>query len=346
MENLFVFCDESGNTGVNLIDPQQPILVVGGWVVPASRLRQANELVRSINRLPKELHGIELLKSEKGKNIISGVILGLCELNCLPVSVVAEKRYVLSGTILDTFLDPGSNPSSPRDYDFNAMGKPEAADFIYELSDSVLQEFLEAYQSLDREGLLASLRRVCTGLSLRLHTGLADMLMGCLPHIDNLIEDNRNDRALLPGKTMIAPNSGAFVRFFQYLEELGRMGDSNRISIVHDNNEEFKEAFGKILSVYRDSKQATIRLAPFKHLNYGFKSVKGLRFADSKNEPLLQAADVLVSTIQHYALSVDNHQEVPAKLREIVRPLLPLECVNPRIMMLITSKDLGDRLSV
>ncbi len=346
MENLHVFCDESGNTGINLVDPQQPILVVGGWVVPATKSNQANELVaRLMKPTIDELHGIKLLRTSKGRKIILKLILGLCELNCLPVSVVAEKRYILAYTILDTFLDPGSNPRSPRDYDFNASNKLELADIMYELPDTILLEFARAYKTLDRELLLDSLRKVNTALSLRLHTTLADMLMGCLPYIDNLIKDNISDRSLLPANTMIAPNSSAFVRFFQYLEELGRMGNSGQISITHDNNEEFKEAFQNILAVYRDSEENVVHLAPRKNLYYGFKSVKYLRFADSKNEPLLQAADVLVSSIQRYALSVYyKDKRIPKELREITSYLLPEEGKYPRIMMLITSKRFGDQL--
>ena len=62
MENLYVFCDESGNTGINIIDLQQPILVVGGWIVPVTRLNEANKLVKKVNIFSNELHGIDLLK--------------------------------------------------------------------------------------------------------------------------------------------------------------------------------------------------------------------------------------------------------------------------------------------
>ena len=32
--NAHAYCDESGYTGANLLDPNQPILMVEGWVVP------------------------------------------------------------------------------------------------------------------------------------------------------------------------------------------------------------------------------------------------------------------------------------------------------------------------
>jgi hypothetical protein len=345
MENLYVFCDESGNTGINIIDPQQPILVVGGWIVPVTRLNEANKLVKKVNIYSNELHGIDLLKGINGQKLIKTLIHELCKLNCFPVSVIAEKRYILSGTLLDTFLDPGSNPKSPRDYDFDAVGKPEVVDIIYELPDRILHEFFEAYCTLDRQLLLDSLRSVHTALSLRLHTDLADMMIGCLPNIDNLIKDTQNDRSRMPAKTMIAPNSSAFFRFFQYLEELGRMGNSKKVSIIHDNNEEFKEAFNTILAVFRDSKKSVVHLAQWKNLYYGFESVKGLRFADSKDEPLLQAADIVVSSIQRYVLGVYKHQEIPVQIQEIASSLLPRPHGYPRIAMLIVSKELDDQLS-
>ena len=37
MENAHAYCDESGNTGANLLDFNQPLLIVGGWLVECAR---------------------------------------------------------------------------------------------------------------------------------------------------------------------------------------------------------------------------------------------------------------------------------------------------------------------
>lgn len=348
MENLFVFCDESGNTGTNLLDNNQPIFVVGGWVVPISILDQARNLVNDslkyILSPSGELHGVELLNKKRGRKTILQLIRNLCELNCLPVSVVAEKRYVLAGTVLEIFLDPGSNPRSPRDFDFNATGKPEAADIIYNMPDAILHDFFKAWQVLDRQLLLDSLLKVCAELTIRQNTWLADMLMGCHPNIDNLINDNLDDRALLHGKKITALNLSAFVRYFQYLEELGRIGNSSRIYVTHDNIDEFNESFYKILEVYRDSDESVVHLSPQTNLFFGFKSVKELRCADSKSEPLLQAADVLVTSIQRFTVGMLKHRPIQSSLSEASNYFLPREGKYPRFMSLITSKQLLEKL--
>lgn len=42
VNNAHAYCDESGNTGANLVDANQPLLVVGGWLV-IDGLRKAAE---------------------------------------------------------------------------------------------------------------------------------------------------------------------------------------------------------------------------------------------------------------------------------------------------------------
>ena len=33
VNNTYAYCDEFGNTGTNLLDPEQPLFVMGKWLV-------------------------------------------------------------------------------------------------------------------------------------------------------------------------------------------------------------------------------------------------------------------------------------------------------------------------
>ena len=68
--NAHAYCDESGNTGANLLDPDQPLFVMGGWLVLDGFIEAAEEVIREYISLlapgDNELHGIRLLRSEIG----------------------------------------------------------------------------------------------------------------------------------------------------------------------------------------------------------------------------------------------------------------------------------------
>ena len=46
VNNAHAYCDESGNTGANLLDPIQPLFVVGGWFVLDNLKEAADEVVK------------------------------------------------------------------------------------------------------------------------------------------------------------------------------------------------------------------------------------------------------------------------------------------------------------
>ena len=210
---------------------------------------------------------------------------------------------------------------------------------MYDLPDGVLGEFAEAYDKLDRTLLLASLRSISTALSLRLETRLADLMMGSLPYIDAIIEHNNEGRIYHDSITMNTPNMASFHMFFQFLEEIGREAKIARITLVHDESPQFVEAFPRIFEQFRDDDSNT-------ELKEGPRSVVhlGFRFANSKNEPILQAADVLVSAINRYAVNVYKDKPNPAGLVDIARWLLTEPPEKLSIVRTSMSESFADKL--
>jgi hypothetical protein len=350
MDDLRAYCDESGNTGANLLDRQQPFLIVGGWIVPESvdgtAKQHIKEYANSLKPAPLELHGARLLKTRSGLNCALGVIHGLCELHCLPVVQISEKRYFLAGRVIDIFLAPESNPLIPDTFDFTYTRKTELADKVYALPDSLLEEFSRAFQSLDKSLLASSIRNIATALSLRLETTLADLIMGSLPHVDAMIDELNAGRARLPPNTLEAPNLAAFHMFYQNLEELGRIGHVQRISIIHDDSPKYAGIMRAWLEAFRDTRKTVVRASPWRNIYFGLESVKGVVFADSKTEPLLQAADVLVSSMNRYATDVYKGERSPDRLIEIAQLLLSQLHQYPANVSMVTSRDMDNKLSV
>ena len=324
--NAHAYCDESGNTGANLLDPDQPLFVMGGWLVLDGFIEAVEEVIREYISLlapgDNELHGIRLLRSEIGTFAILKLMQDLLQA-CGPICQIVEKRVLLVGHIFDVFLKPRFNPNVPASFENYFEGKRELLEKVYGLPDEVLAEFVEAYDTLDRSPLLESLRNITTGLSLRLETKLADLMLGSRPYIDAIIDHNMTGRVHHDSITLNTPNVASFHMFFQSLEHMGRMAEIPKITLVHDDSRQFRDAFPWIFQELRDDNRNDVfKEGPHSYVYRGFESLQEFRFADSIDEPLLQAADVLVSSMYRYVLNV--HKDVPntPTLTEIARLFL------------------------
>jgi hypothetical protein len=348
IRNSHAYCDESGNTGANLLDQKQPLFVTGGWLVRDAFIDATEQHIREYIKMlaPKdnELHGTQLLRNYIGTFGILNLIKDLQEL-CLPICQIVEKRMLLIGHIFSIFLKPQFNPLVPDSFEDYFEGKRELMEAVYDLPDGVLKEFAEAYDKLDRSLLLASLRNISTALSLRLETRLADLMMGSLLYMDAIIEHHNEGRIYHDSITLNTPNVASFHMFFQFLEEIGRKAKIARITLVHDESPQFVEAFPRIFEQFRDDdSNAEFKEGPRSVVHLGFKSLKDFRFANSKNEPILQAADVLVSAMNRYAVNVYKDRPNPTVLTDIARWLLTEPPKKVSIIRTSLSESFADKL--
>ena len=69
------------------------------------------------------------------------------DFGCVPVYVVAEKRYCVAAKIVETFLDPPFNPLLKTPFISDTISKQEIANTLYDgLPEDVLNGFAAAYR--------------------------------------------------------------------------------------------------------------------------------------------------------------------------------------------------------
>ena len=328
MAPLHAYCDESGNTGANVGDPHQPVLAFGGWLFPSRISEEVGDLTREFlyrtRPQRREFHGTDLLKTPSGRAVMIDLLYNLSMLPSLPICVIAEKRYLVAIQAVDLFLAPESNPHVPDAFDIDSDRRRQTADTLYELPDETLAMVSRAHRSLDRLDLLDALRQTMLGLSLRGEVHLADALSGSLTNVDEIIAENSASRALLPRGVMATPNIGAFVSFFQFFEQLGRMSGVDSVEIIFDDSAQYGEAFRQLFEAMRDARNpATQRFTNGNELRFGLEIVREFRTAASIDEPLLQAADVLVSALCRYASDYCRGREPDPALVKAMEITMP-----------------------
>ena len=106
---LKFYCDESGNTGTNWLDFDQPILVHGGWLLPLGSEATIAESVSEFRR-GYRLTAPELKWSQLERPSRDGAFRELFEvcLSCgaLPFFMVMDKQYAVAAKVVETFFDP------------------------------------------------------------------------------------------------------------------------------------------------------------------------------------------------------------------------------------------------
>ena len=99
-----IYCDESGFTGTNLSDEDQPYFVYSSLALNPER---AGELVSQVTRdfrlQSNEIKGHKLVKTQQGRKALSFL---LSECLTSSQSVVFEKKYVLACKIYEYILEP------------------------------------------------------------------------------------------------------------------------------------------------------------------------------------------------------------------------------------------------
>jgi uncharacterized protein DUF3800 len=286
---LEFYADESGSTNANHLDPNQPFYVTGGWLIrqPDNQDLRATVLSARGSVGAKELSGPKLLNTGKGRSVCLRLVAALMR-RCTPVLVIVEKRFALGMRISVELLRlPFATPSS--DHPNARQDAREAASALSRSRPAVLQAANEFVKKPD-----AASARHC--LSLLASEGLPqDIVAAAQRRLSTLSQDWRASPML---DKSLSPNVLGFTALAQKLEILAtRCG--REILFVHDEIPYLKQIYEFYQGLARDAKT----IAPHSEF-FARAGCPGLishvsppEFRDSSQEPLLEAADVLVGSV-------------------------------------------------
>ena len=140
---MYAYIDESGNTGVNLFDPEQPYFLSVAMSSPVDFDSVFRERVAGIATMSDVgyLHANEM--GVDGVESIAGRILELVEFSQVKFHFVAVKKPdVAAIKFYDAIFDPWENPSAPRHgYTIRALRFMLLLKFASILTEDDVKEF-------------------------------------------------------------------------------------------------------------------------------------------------------------------------------------------------------------
>jgi len=348
-DQTIIYCDESGNSGANYLDCEQPLYVLAGWAVAKDAVVNASVLVERIRQVfcpqRKELKAAAFLNNEQGKTRAAEFIRELGSAGCVPLIVVAEKRYVVTGKIVETFLDPAFNKKLHNGFTTDILTKRELANtFLTRLPPEVIDHFAQAYRNPSSEAFLSSVNDIATAAKSLVNPELAACIEGCLPEIRTIAE-SEDPRMSAIGKISQSVNAPALMAFFLLVQNLARLGAIEPLKVVHDEQSVFEKDMQEIFRLHREAKDFVVEI-PNSYVPYSsFSHIPKFELARSVDCQMIQAADVLAGTVNHLMkLPLAGHKPSPGDMELAGLTLPSFFLTEPPIGWLIASENLQNEL--
>lgn len=294
MKEEYVFvCDESGNSGSNFIDKNQPFFVVGGYLIRKEVFEKETDILKEFVKFD-EVHGVKLLRRYSNRKKLLTVLEGIGKI-AIPIVVVCEKKYAIAAKILETLLDPMYNKGMPdRFLNVGSQERRDLAETFYQLPDDTIDGFAKAYRSLDDASMKAEIRKIVCDLYRMGHPELAEIVYYSSKQIEENMADERRVKKDASYESLNLP---MFVVMYSMLNEFA-INSGCSVELVHDETKEFKDGFLEFARISNNVKEpAILDLGNGNKSIFGDFNVGGLRFVDSKDYEYVQIADILVSTI-------------------------------------------------
>ena len=315
------YCDESGNSGANYIDPAQPFFAVGGFLIPDVKLLDAALVVERVRvrSLPqaRELKAATVLRRTSGPGVVADIVSQLVGLPALPLFVLAEKRFCLSAKVIETFLDPAYNVKITNFFTTDRRVKGQLAnDLLRLLSPEALDLFAAAYRNPTEEALREALVLLGMEAGSRLSPEVAALLSGAEPHLTDIAESEGWHKGRLNGI-----NLPAVLSLFQMVELAARALDTTVSKFVHDEIATYEDAYRETFLSFRAVGTDVIKY-PNGHPGLtGLKSIVTFETQASHASPFIQAADLMVGAITRVAQKALNGTKLAMDERDLGRRL-------------------------
>lgn len=318
------FADESGNAGINYLDGGQPFHVAAGFLIPNVKLAEAEAAIRA--QFPRgEVKGKDLLQSPNGQRRALRLLESLGAHRAMPFYIGMERWFSIAGKLVDVFLDPGHQDAVDWLPTGDLTQREAVTGKLSELLPrEVLVSFARAYRRPSVEPFREVLRATIERLDALEESQLAQGFRGALANLEYIVEQESYGDTPLEHAEWASLNLPAFMHLIRNVDVM--MDGWGTYQMVHDRVAQFEAIFTKSVNTF----SAPGKVDPDIWLDDGrrhrvfFRNLASFTMADSKSVPLLQAADILASSMRRILGEASLGWKNPTEeMQELFRLLIP-----------------------
>jgi hypothetical protein len=287
------FCDESGHTGADWGNPDQPYFVHGGWLVMTEREQAITTgfaaLRRHFRLAAQELKWKHVSRRSNSTEIIQAIFDLVLTNECVPFFLVMDKNYITAAKVIETFFDPEYNHHLPMRFTWAFEAKKGMTEALLD-ARTILSEFAEHL----RRGVApdaANIRGIASGMAQHFETVGQNEFAAMLGDFTD-DEVRRIQREFSAAAWLRATTGHSLWAIMQYLEGFLRFRDI-KTEFIHDDMRGFDDLLDTVRGMLRPATSNDFHVVNGRPLYHNFSMVTDLRLADSKAEPFIQLADVL-----------------------------------------------------
>lgn len=348
-DQLTLYCDESGNSGSNYLDPDQPLHVLAGWLVPAKSAAALEAAVAKMRRCypqAKELHALKAIKSPKGREGAAELASALLDAGCLPTYIVAEKRYCVGAKIVETYFDPMHNEAARWLPTTAFEARRTLAQGFADLPLPILAEFVAAYRAPEASAFARNIEAIAVESDRRGGALLARTLRAQHDSVAELASIEATAGPEFSHAAMVSLNFPIFCRFVNLVDEFVAETGGGKVHVVHDETREFEAAFRYMFKAFATARSSYLPiLGPNgRPMRFGLDHLERFTTTESSKSAGVQAADVLAASVRHLLATRLRGDQWDASMRRLCyRTLTPLLFPEPRVADILAG-DLGLRV--
>jgi len=316
-----IYLDESGQTGRDLFQATQPLLVYAGvWLDERSEaavMAELNHVRQRHAHFRSTAKGKDLIATRKGQAFLVDCLYALSTSN-LPTSIVVfNKPYQAAAVIVEDCTDYVYNDQFEAAWISDAESKQFLAEAIHKHSDARhLMAAWKARLSEPFDVFIAAYQRVMFALTLNVDERLSNLAKRMTNA--NFREIWEAAKLNQSGDWSYSPNLNGFVAAIQMAHQQAKTRSIPTVDLVHDRQDQFEqeltEVFGALTKASRgvvtvSSGSAEFPLSRFRSLTFLSSSLsEGVRLADL-------AANVVKAIVSGRHLSGDRLRHVVRWLR-------------------------------
>lgn len=309
---MFAYVDETGNTGSNLFDPEQPEFLTAALITRTD----FDVIYRA---------GFQKLCKKNGITSIHGSVQGFGTIEDLALPVLrllkkanarffvsrVEKRYLLATKVFDVFFDSGENPAVPWTvYNIRPLRLTLAFRVAGLLDDKLARSFWAMLMAKSEAKARAMIPAICEKFLERVQVlpdartqeivGAAFTWSRDHPEALDIFISRRQ------AKNGHMPNMVAFKNLLEGLEQISKRWDRPIRRIVHDRQSQFEGTLAEWHLMAANASSEPVHLPGETHV---LQQAAGSSFEVSASEhsPGIQIADLILWLFRQFL----NGKEIP-----------------------------------
>lgn len=317
-EDKYIFyVDESGNTGADWTNIQQPLFIQAGWMFKKDKIEYIENKYKYLFDITQadELKSSNVLKKEKNFEIISKAFSDMLHDEMLPVAVITEKKYLLCAKLVESCLDPEYNKTLSYRYLWDRELKMDIANYIYEL-ELDLHEFNDVYlnRGINNADKINKLTIIRDSIIAKLDTN--SLLYKIFDAVDNKCLELIINEFDCEDKSMNSIVTTSLIALLHKAYPFIR-GTNCKLEVVYDKLVRFDKVFEYISSSFFAKEEINLKVSDLT-LYPNMKNIVGIKMEDSKSNFVIQLADLLCGLLRKIFENIYND----IKLNDVERKWL------------------------